>query len=390
MTAQAAGALDIEIHVLDPAEHPPAAAPAARHVRGALDDPGAIATLASGCDLISYEIETGDPGVLRRVGTPVEPAPAALEIIQDKLVQRRFLAEAGVPGPRFFAFGDVGLNATARSSGEAETSLDLPFPLPFVQKARRGGYDGRGVAIVNAFEEEPGDRHGNRDRPTADHAGRNYRFPETGIPWNDGCYIEEAVPIAKEIAVIVARSTTGEIATYDPVEMHVDPELNLVDAVIAPAELDPRLHRDARSIAEAAVAALPGAGIFAVELFVTSDGAILVNEIAPRPHNSGHLTIEAAETSQYEQFLRAITGLPLGSTAFHRPAVMRNLLGGPTAGRTEYRGIDLALTIPGVHLHLYGKRESRPGRKMGHVTAVGPEAWARAAEAWRHITIDGI
>ncbi|MDA3948508.1 MAG: 5-(carboxyamino)imidazole ribonucleotide synthase [Spirochaeta sp.] len=358
MLAEAASRLDVEIHILDPDRSPPAARVAVRHVRGSLDDPAAIAELAAGCDILSYEIERGDPGALRRTGVPVEPSPATLEIIQDKLVQRRFLARAEIPMPRFAAIEDDDATTVAA------------FGYPLVQKTRRGGYDGRGVVI----------HRGGRSDGT---------LPDSPLPWDNRCYLEAAVAVKTELAVIVVRSRSGETAIYDPVEMHFDPNLNLVDAVIYPPTVTPDERERAREVAGAAVAVLPGAGVFAVELFVDDGGAVLVNEIAPRPHNSGHLTIEAAETSQYEQHIRAILDLPLGSTAFHRSAVMRNLLGGPVAGPTAYSGVAAALQIPGVHLHLYGKRESRPGRKMGHITVTGTNAWEHAHTAWRRIGVNG-
>jgi 5-(carboxyamino)imidazole ribonucleotide synthase len=367
MLGEAAAALDIAIHILDPDAQPPAARVSVRHVCGSLSDPNAIAELASRCDVISYEIERGDPGTLRRLGIPVEPVPATLEIIQDKLVQRRHLARGGVPMPKFAA-----LEAEAAEPADAGTVAGQlrSFGFPLVQKARRGGYDGRGVVV----------------HPVQPRAGE---VPDSPIPWDESCYIEEAVGIAHELAVIVARSTTGETAVYDPVEMHFNDALNLVDAVIYPARVPVETVNRAREVALDAVALLPGAGVFAVELFVTNGGAVLVNEIAPRPHNSGHITIEAAETSQYEQHLRAILGLPLGDPSFRCAGVMRNILGGPVSGSTVYTGVAGALAIPGVHLHLYGKRESRPGRKMGHLTATGADAWKHAEEAWRRIGVTG-
>jgi len=376
MLGEAAAAMDIAIHILDPDTQPPAARVAVRHVRGDLSDPAAIAELADGCTVISYEIERGDPGTLRRLGIPVEPAPATLEIIQDKLVQRRHLARGGIPMPGFAALEagatePAAAEETAAEPAAGETAAQLrSFGFPLVQKARRDGYDGRGVVV----------------HPAEAGAGE---LPESPIPWDDSCYVEEAVEITHELAVIVARSTTGETAVYDPVEMHFDDTLNLVDAVIYPAGVPDDTVGRARTVALDAVGLLPGAGVFAVELFVDSNGAVLVNEIAPRPHNSGHITIEAAETSQYEQHLRAILGLPLGDPSFRCAGVMRNILGGPVPGSTVYTGVAGALAVPGVHLHLYGKRESRPGRKMGHLTATGTEAWEHAEDAWRRIGVNG-
>jgi 5-(carboxyamino)imidazole ribonucleotide synthase len=180
------------------------------------------------------------------------------------------------------------------------------------------------------------------------------------------------VPYVKELGVMVARSVSGQTAVYPVTEMVFDPVLNICTSVVAPAELDPAVEARARQTAVAVVEALEGVGVFGVELFLTSDGAILVNETAPRPHNSGHYTMEACRTCQFENHLRAVAGLPLGDPGFHSPAVMVNLLGQGPAGPTTLEGIDSALEIPGFSLHLYGKAESRPGRKMGHFTVTAP------------------
>ncbi len=367
MLAREALALDMEITVLDPHPHPPAARCAVQHIQGALDDPEAIRKLAEKCDVVSYEIETGDPGTLRHLRKPVEPSPATLEIIQDKLVQRRHLQGAAVPMPRFRATGRDGAPETAATLRE--------FGYPLVHKARRGGYDGRGVAVITAT---PGSSPQNGEP-----------LPASPIPWDNTSYIEEAVVIHKELAVLVVRSTNGDIRSYEPVEMHFDTSLNLVDAVMYPAEIPSDIADLCRTTAISAVKTLSGAGIFAVELFFTDDNRVLVNEIAPRPHNSGHLTIEAAVTNQFQQHLRAITGMPLGDTSFYRPAVMRNILGGAVSGEPHYHGIDSVLSEAGVFLHLYGKKETRPGRKMGHITATGPDAWERAHRSWRRVSVNG-
>jgi 5-(carboxyamino)imidazole ribonucleotide synthase len=214
-----------------------------------------------------------------------------------------------------------------------------------MQKLRFGGYDGRGVARV--------------EREDAD------------LPLAGPSLLEERLELSTELAVLVARSSTGEVVAYEPVEMEMDPELNLVRAVVYPSSVPAGTATEAKRLAEGAVEALAGVGLFAVELFVTTDGRVLINEVAPRPHNSGHLTIEAAETSQFEQHLRAILGLPLGSVAMRGAAAMVNLIGTSPEGPTRYAGLAEVLAMPGVHLHLYGKGRCRPGRKMGHLTAVG-------------------
>lgn len=204
--------------------------------------------------------------------------------------------------------------------------------------------------------------------------------------------LETRVDIARELSVLVARSVTGETAVYEPFEMEMDPELHLVRSVLFPASLEPATAANAGKIAVAAAEALSVVGLCAVELFLSTGGEILVNEVAPRPHNSGHLTLEASETDQFEQHLRAILGLPLGSTRMRGPAAMRNLVATGAPGPTVYTGVQKALGTPGAHLHLYGKRESRPGRKMGHLTACADslaEAKRLAAQAMAALSVRG-
>lgn len=355
MLGEAAARLDVELTVLDPTPGCPAAATASRHIEASFTDFDAVVAAAADADVVTVEIEHVSTAALREIargGTPTRPAADVLETINDKLTQRRTLHAAGVPGPRFAPL--------------PETADAAAFGLPAVQKLRFGGYDGRGVAILN-------------DTTSA-------------APLSGPSYLEELVDIDTELSVIVARSPTGETATYPPFEMEIDPELNLVQAVLYPASIPASVAAEAQRIAEQAVAAVDGVGINAVELFVTADGRVLVNEIAPRPHNSGHLTIEAAETDQFEQHLRAVLGLPLGSTRMREPAVMRNLIGAGTEGPTTYHGLAEALAIEGAHLHLYGKRVSRPGRKMGHITVCRAdlaEARAAAAAAAEAIHITG-
>lgn len=253
-------------------------------------------------------------------------------------------------------------------AGPATAEALSELGLPAVQKLRFGGYDGRGVAVVGA---------GAGATPAV-------------LPLDGPSYFEELVDIETELAVLVARTSEGEMITYPPVEM--DPELNLVRAVLYPAAIPAAVAREADRVARAAAEAIGAVGITAVELFVTTDGAVLVNELAPRPHNSGHLTIEAAETDQFEQHLRAVMGLPLGSTRMRGPAVMRNVIGSGTEGPTVHEGMEQVLAVSGAHLHLYGKHRSRPGRKMGHLTVCREaidEARAAAAEAVAALQVTG-
>ena len=315
----------------------PAARLADHHERGSLYDRSAIRRLAAWADVTTYEIEHIDTDALvesERAGARILPRPAVLKTINDKLEQKLVLTRAGIPTPSF---------------GEA------PVSYPTVQKLRTGGYDGRGVQVL-------------RD--------------ERDVPLPGDSYFEQLVEIEREIAVIVVRSATGETATYPVVEMEFDPVANICSRVIAPARIDRAHEVTARDIALASVEAIDGVGVLAVELFVTTSGEVLVNEIAPRPHNSGHLTIDACATSQFEQHLRAITGLPLGSVELRGAAVMVNVLGADDAdGPPRLPTMGRILSVPGAHLHWYGKRAVRPYRKMGHVTVVAvslDEALARA------------
>jgi 5-(carboxyamino)imidazole ribonucleotide synthase len=376
MLGAAAARLDVELTVLDPTPDCPAAATAGRHIQASFTDYDPVVAAAEDADVVTVEIEHVSIAALREIargGTPTRPGAAVLEAIHDKLTQRQTLHDAGVPGPRFAALPDTGDPGGGRAAAaDAAAGAATPgaaaaaFGLPAVQKLRFGGYDGRGVAVLNRGTDV--------------------------MPLSGPSYLEELVDIEAELSVLVARGPSGETATYPPFEMEMDHELNLVQAVLYPAAISASVAAEATRVAEQAVAAIDGVGMNAVELFLTSDRRVLVNEIAPRPHNSGHLTIEAAETDQFEQHLRAILGLPLGSTRMRGPAVMRNLIGAGDQGPTAYNGLAEALAVEGAHVHLYGKRVSRPGRKMGHLTvcrAERAEAAAAAAAAAEAIRITG-
>jgi 5-(carboxyamino)imidazole ribonucleotide synthase len=242
-----------------------------------------------------------------------------------------------------------------------------------VQKARTGGYDGRGVVLLRSA----------RDLAKAlpgDPARRK------------GSFFEAAVDFEKELGVMVARGLSGQVVVYPVTEMVFDPELNICTSVIAPARLDKAVELRVVTVAVAVVEALGGVGVFGVELFLTRGGEIVVNETAPRPHNSGHYTMEACRTCQFENHLRAVAGLPLGAPGFHSPAVMVNLLGQGASGRTRVEGLDEALAVPGFSLHLYGKADSRPGRKMGHFTVTAetlPLALERAQSVEQALRVSG-
>jgi 5-(carboxyamino)imidazole ribonucleotide synthase len=339
--------LGIEFGVLSERADDPAARLAAYHVPGSLIDADAIEQLVRWADVTTYEIEHVNTAALRGAPTShrVHPDPAVLELVNDKLVQKERLAAAGVPVPRII-YGDI--------------------DYPVVQKTRRGGYDGRGVAVLRSASDEalPGE-----------------------------VFHETLVDVEMELAVLVAREIDGSLSSYAPVEMFFDPRLNICTRCIQPARAAPDVLERAGVVARQAVSVIGGAGITAVELFLSRSGEILVNELAPRPHNSGHLTIEGSETSQFEQHLRCIVGLPPGDLSPRSPAVMINLLGAEGAGgQPVLDGLDEMLSLDGVHLHWYGKREVRPGRKMGHVTCVGrtlEEALDRADRAEASIRVEG-
>jgi 5-(carboxyamino)imidazole ribonucleotide synthase len=339
--------LGFRFAVLDE-EGAPAESLADIFIKGSLKDARALAELARAADVLTYEIEHINTGAL--AGTPVFPSPAALKTIQDKLLQKQLFAEKGIPTAAFFA--------DAADRGKKK------FPL--VQKARREGYDGRGVRVLQSAVDIP--------------------LPVPSI-------FEEMVDIDKELAVMAARGSDGSLAVYPVVETVFNPEHNICDAVMAPARIDEKSAATARQIALAAVAALDGVGIFGVELFLDKQGRVLLNEVAPRPHNSGHYTMEACVTCQFEQHIRAVAGLPLGDASLLRPAVMLNILGQPGGtGRPLVEGLHEALSVPGLSLHLYGKTEARPFRKMGHLTVTAgtlEEALEKARYAGSVLKITG-
>jgi 5-(carboxyamino)imidazole ribonucleotide synthase len=351
--------LGLHFTVLDPDPRAGAVPLSDSLITGGLYDRRALTDLVTGCEVTTYDIEHCDTAVLADLeaqGHTILPSPKLLQIVQDKVLQKQKYLDAGLPVAPF----------VDRSVADLK-----PVDFPVVQKARTGGYDGRGVVLL---------------RSPADVAKA---LPgDTGT--RTGSYLEAYVPFDRELGVMVARGRDGQTVVYPVTEMVFDPELNICTTVIAPAALEPALAARAQALAVAVVEALDGVGVFGVELFLTREGGLLVNETAPRPHNSGHYTMEACRTCQFENHLRAVAGLPLGDPGFHSPAVMVNLLGHGT-GPAFLQGIDEALAIPGFSLHLYGKAECRPGRKMGHFTVTAETAAlaferARAAETLLSIT----
>jgi 5-(carboxyamino)imidazole ribonucleotide synthase len=358
MFALAAARLGCKTLVLDPEPNCPASI-AAEQIVGSVHDADNLAALAERCDVVSFEIENVDPVALHALGqtnVAVHPAPRVLLLLQNKLLQKQFLRDAGLPTAEFIE----------ASAPDAETFSTFGYPL--VQKVLQGGYDGRGVAVL---------QH-------ADQFVSHLPMPSL---------IERFVEDALEIGVMVARNAQGEITAYPPVEMQFHAEQNMLDVLLAPARITAEQTEAAKALAQRAVEALDGVGIFGVELFLTQTGELLINEIAPRTHNSGHHTLDACVTDQFEQHARAILGLPLGATTQHSPAAMVNLLGAPGhAGTPVYRGLEEALAVEGACVHLYGKQETRPHRKMGHATVVRDTlevAHAAAVKVRDLISIEG-
>jgi 5-(carboxyamino)imidazole ribonucleotide synthase len=327
---------NIQFSVLDP----DAAAPCsglAEFTKGKLTDYQTVLDFGKTCDIITIEIENVNVAALKelvRIGKKVYPQPEIIELIQDKRTQKTFYKNAGIPTADFVLTED------------ANEVKSLSHFLPAVNKLGKEGYDGRGVQVL----------HSGADLDKA--------FDSPGL-------LEKFVDFEKEIAVIVARNPGGDVTTFPPVEMVFHPVQNLVEYLFAPADIAEEIQKKADDITRAIIQQLGMVGLLAVEMFVTKTGEVLVNEIAPRPHNSGHQTIEANVTSQYEQHLRAILDLPLGDTSIIMPGAMVNLLGEPGyEGDAKYEGFETVIGVPGVHVHLYGKKITKPFRKMGHVTIV--------------------
>lgn len=331
-------AIDFNIHfsVLDPdAEAPCSKLSSFTH--GKLTDFDTVVNFGKELDLLTIEIENVSVAALKELvlqGKKVYPQPEIIELIQDKRTQKEFYRKNN------FATADFILTDT-----KEDVKKHIGF-LPAVNKLGKEGYDGRGVQIL-------------RTEMDLDKA-----FDKPGL-------LEKLIDFEKEISVIVARNEKGDVVSYPAVEMVFHPEANLVEYLFSPAQINNAIAKQADELARGIIQKLEMVGLLAVEMFVTKDGKVLVNEIAPRPHNSGHQTIEAIVTSQYEQHLRAILNWPLGDTRILQPSAMVNLLGEDGyAGEAKYQGMEEVMKISGVHVHLYGKKTTKPFRKMGHVTIV--------------------
>ncbi len=350
MMVKAAKRLGCTCVVLDPEPGSPAGQVAGHQIVGGYHDPAKVRELAKSSDVVTFDLEdiaTETLIELETEGKRVSPSPRLLAIVQDKLAQKRLLRDAGIPTAEFI------------ESPSADETTFAEFGYPLVQKARRGGYDGRGIAVM---------------RSAADFANH---LPVPAL-------IERFVPATKELAVLVARGKDGECRSYPTVEMMFRSSDNILDMLLAPADLDPDTYAAAQQLGIRTVQAMNGVGIFGIEMFLTHAGELLVNEVAPRTHNSGHYTIEACVTDQFEQHLRAVLGLPLGATDLLIPAAMINLLGAPgSQGRPVINGLSAALAISGVCVHFYGKASTKPMRKMGHVTVLDQDLNAARDKARR-------
>ena len=334
MLTREAKQMDFKVVALDPTPGSPGGSMADEQIIGDFYDREKIIELVKKCDVTTIEIEHIDTEVLTELekeGHKIYPSPSILEIIKDKSLQKEMMVGNNIPTSRWEMISDL-----------RETGKKLGFP--FIQKSCRGGYDGRGVFLI-------------RNEEDFENALKGESFGEKYIDFK------------KELAVLVARGIDGKIKCFPLVEMVFDEGANICDTVIAPARIDSNTADKARNMAIKCIEVLGGVGVFAVEMFLTEDDEILVNEIAPRVHNSGHFTIEACMTSQFQQHVRAICGLPLGETESMIPSVVVNIIGEEDdKGTPYYEGFKEALKIPGVNIHIYGKDIVKPYRKMGHVT----------------------
>lgn len=328
--------LDVDVHVLDPDPDAPCRHICHSFTQGSFNDFDAVMAFGQQVDLLTIEIEHVNVDALDALvkqGKRVFPQPSVISLIQDKGAQKEFYRQHGIPTPDY------------RLVAEGAVREHLDF-LPAFQKLRKGGYDGQGVQLLRSEED------------------MDKAFAESSV-------LEKAVDLEKELSVIVSRNERGEVATFPLVELEFNPKANLVELLFCPAYVSAEVEAQAQSIARNVAEKLGIVGLLAVELFLDKEGNVLVNEVAPRPHNSGHQSIEGNATSQFMQHLRAVLGLAPGDTGVLRPSVMVNLLGEEGfAGEAVYEGLEEVLSWKGVNVHLYGKRLTKPYRKMGHVTVI--------------------
>ncbi|MCH6234000.1 5-(carboxyamino)imidazole ribonucleotide synthase [Cognataquiflexum rubidum] len=340
MVIQSAISYNIDIHILDPDPNAPCKSICQKFVNGSLTDFETVYAFGQDCDIITIEIENVNTEALQKLadeGKEVFPQPHIIKMIQDKRLQKQFYKEKGIPTADFILTED-----------KADVIRNASF-LPAVNKLGREGYDGRGVQILRTESD------------------LEKAFEAPGL-------LEKLIDFDKEIAVIVAKNKNGETVAFPAVECAFHPTANLVEFLFSPAQVSDEIEQKAKKIAIQVIEELGMIGLLAVEMFVTKSGEILVNEIAPRPHNSGHHTIEANFTSQFEQHFRAVMDMPLGNTDTRSPAAMVNLLGEEGfAGDVFVEGLDEAMSQKGIYVHLYGKKTTKPFRKMGHVTILDTE-----------------
>ncbi len=348
MLIQSAIDFNLYTKVLDPDPEAPCKDLASSFHTGSLTDYQTVVDFGQDVDVITIEIENVNCDALeelQRQGKRVYPTPESIRTIQDKGAQKDFYKANGIPTSEYVLL---------EKGDEVAAHTDL---LPAFLKLRREGYDGRGVQKIETLK----DAEDAFDKP---------------------CVLERKADIAQEIAVICARRPSGQVVAFPAVELFFNPEHHLVDYLFCPSSVSEALQQQAEDIALQVTAGLDVLGLLAVEMFVTTDGKVLVNEVAPRPHNSGHATVRANHTSQYEQHLRAIFDLPLGSTAIKIPSVMVNLLGeAGFSGPARYEGLNEVMATEGVYIHLYGKLLTRPFRKMGHVTVIDTDLAAAREKA---------
>lgn len=337
---------DVQTYVLDPSAEAPCKIACNKFFQGDLMDFDTVYNFGKQVDVLTFEIELVNLEALEQLeneGKKVYPSPKTLKLIQNKGIQKEFYLEHAIPSAHFEKFSNLEILKSEICN------LKSKIQLPFVWKSAQFGYDGNGVKIV---------------RTASDLENLS----------NVECIAEQMVPFKNELAVIVARSVSGEVKTYPVVEMEFHPEANQVEYVICPARIDVKVAEKARAIALNVSEKFNHVGLLAVEMFQTHDDEILVNEVAPRPHNSGHYSIEASYTSQFENHLRAILDLPLGNTASKVAGIMVNLVGDEGyTGNVVYENIEKIMAINGVTPHIYGKKQTRPFRKMGHVTIVNED-----------------
>ncbi|MEM1321257.1 MAG: 5-(carboxyamino)imidazole ribonucleotide synthase [Bacteroidota bacterium] len=344
MLVLAAQNWDLNTWILDASADFPAASACSHFVEGSFKNYDDVYAFGKQVDVITIEIEHVNTEALLQLeaeGKIVHPRPAALNIIKDKGLQKQFYAQHGLPTSPFRLYESLEAIKAAIASGELQ--------YPFVQKTRTAGYDGQGVALIRS----EANAHKLLNAPSM---------------------VEDLVDIEKELAVQVTRNPSGQVVAFPPVEMEFNPVANLVECLICPANISKEVGEKATQLAQAAIEAYDICGLLSVEFFLSKSGEVLINEVAPRPHNSGHHTIEGNHCSQFQQHLRAVLDWPLANTDIRMPAVMVNLLGAEGhKGTARYENLRDCLAVDGAHLHLYGKNMTKPFRKMGHATVLDPD-----------------